>query len=169
MNSPAAANFKVEVERALQRRKDLMRLCNDTPGVEPDDLLRAEIVSINQTVLPTLRQRILAASHIPKGKEKHQLLELVGLIDGEMSGIGTDYVLDVSDERLDLLKRQQTAAKSHREAKHIAKQINSIEWALSESKKQKELRARDQPCREEIASEIRRLDELLYGHLKDKQ
>lgn len=168
MSSPSITNFKSEIERVLQRRDELIRLCYDTPDVEPNDLLTAEIVSINQTVLASLRGQILAASNIAKGEEKHELLELLGQIDGAMSGIGIFEDLDVSESRLDELKKQLAVMKSHREAKRIANEIRRIEWALSEFKKQKEARAQDQPTHEKIESEIQRVDGLLYGHLENR-
>ncbi len=168
MDSTRALELRRQITSMLQLREELTQKRHEMKAGPEEQAVSNQIQNINEDGLPILRKRILAASKIAKDKEKHELLELLGVIDGAKDGIGTYYDLDISEAHLDLLKRQQAAAKSHREAKRIAKEITAIEWARSEFKKQKEARAQGQPCREKVESEIRRLDELLYGHLSNR-
>jgi hypothetical protein len=70
---------------------------------------------------------------------------------------------------VNILKRRQGEVTSHREGKEIAREIRAIKHALLMQKKQQEALMEEQQRRNQMESEIQRIDALLYGHLKSRQ
>jgi hypothetical protein len=160
------ANLQVvttELDEILRLRKGLVHERDKTDDNQEQARLSSLIRDINENRLPNLRDRIRAAFNDPRGSTKYQLLELIRRVDGALNGIGTFRDLDVSEARLNLLRKQQLSVRSHREAKQIANEIRAIERALSLPKKQQRALEKEQSRREEMESEIRRLDAILYN------
>jgi len=153
----------------LEERSRLTQERNSTQDLDQDRALSERIVEINTKELPKLRKQIHDAFNAAKGTEKHLLSELIKRVNGALIGIGTFRDIDVSDARLSLLKRRQGEVTSHREGKEIAREIRAIEQALLERKKQQEALVEEQRRRDQMESEIQRIDAILYGHLKSRQ
>jgi hypothetical protein len=168
MNPDQLQAIATELHQLLQLREDVTRNRNETDDNEEQDRLSSLIRDINENQLPDLRERIRDVSNAEKGSTKHQLLELTRKVDVALMGVGTFREIDVSEARLNSLRKHQVNARSHREAKEIGNEIRTIERARSLWKEQKRLLANEQSRREQMDSETRRIDEILYGHLQKK-
>jgi len=160
--------LREELSHLLDQRSRLTQERNSTQDAEKDRSLSERIIEINRKLLPNLRKRIHDAYNAAKGTDKHLLAELIKRFGDALNGIGTFRVVDVSKARFNSLKRQQGVAKSHREARQITGEIREMEQAWRQWRKQQEALANEQSRREQNDAEIRRLDEILYGHLQKK-
>jgi len=168
MDTDRLTAFRAELEEILRLRESLMCERDKTDDNQEQDRLGFLIRDINENRLPKSRDRLRAAFNAAKGNKKHQLSELIGEVDGALSGIGTFRDLDVSEATLNSLKRQHGLAKSNREGRQIAMKIREIESARVQLAKQPQAIAQEEMRRQETESEIQRLDEILYGHLQKK-
>jgi len=153
----------------LDQRTRLTQERDSTQDAEKDRILSDRIAEINGKLLPRLRKQIHDAFNAAKGTEKHLLCELIKRIDDARTGIGTFRDIDVSEARLDFLKRRQGQVTSHREAKEIAREIRAIEQARLRWKKQQKALVEEQRRGNQRDFEIQQLDAQLYGHLKSRQ
>lgn len=168
MHQDRFAIFSRELIDLLDLRSRLTQERDSAQDAEEDRILSDRIAEINSKLLPHLRKQIHDAFNAAKAIEKHSLSELIKHIDDALNGIGTFRDIDVSEARLDFLRRRQGNVKSHREGKQIANEIRAIERARSLLKEQQRAVANEQARREQNEAEIRRLDEILYGHLQKK-
>jgi hypothetical protein len=158
-----------ELTHLLDERSRLTQQCDSTQGGKQDLILSDKIAEINSKLLPHLRKQIHDAFNAAKATQKHLLSELINRIDDALNGIGTFRDVDVSEARLNFLRRRQGNARSHREGKDIAREIRAIEQALLRWKKQQEALVEEQRRRNQRDFEIQQLDAQLYGHLKSPQ
>ena len=149
MDTDRLTAFTVKLNALLERRTQLMERRDATQEPGEDRVLSTSIKEVNEKLLPALRKRVHAAYNAAKGNEKHQLSELIGKVDGELSGIGTFRDLDPSEARLNSLRRRQGLTKSHREAKQIAMEIREIERARAQLAKQEQAIAQEEMRRKE--------------------
>jgi hypothetical protein len=165
MHSKPSPDLQQQLAKLLDLRNELTLKRNDLEPGPAEQTLSDQIQKINEHQLPNLRKRILAAFNSVKGEEKHHLSKLLKKIDDAFNGMGFFHDIDISEERLRSLQKQQAVTKSHREARKLAGEIREIHRAKALLAKQQRSLEREELERQNRDAEIQWLDEVLYGHL----